>query len=146
MTKSLDAHDETGPTGALAQSARETVDAARQHANQTGEDAKNTVADHVQSAANATEAAREELRPDLPVDPIMDTAVEALSQAAQHLRHTDISTLAQEAGDFAKRNPALVLGGAALIGFAAARFLKAGPAEPPSKQSADPWTDQGGTG
>lgn len=102
---------------------------------------KDAAADHVDALADAASAARDELPDDTMVDPIMDRAVNALGQAANHLRNSDIGSLTREVGEFARRNPALALGGAALVGFAAARFLKAGSARNATTSQTDPWTN-----
>ncbi len=48
-----------------------------------------------------------------------------LSQAAEMIRGKDLGDLVGDVTLFARRNPALFLGGAALLGFAAARMMKA---------------------
>lgn len=48
-----------------------------------------------------------------------------LSQAAEMIRGKDLGALVDDVTLFARRNPALFLGGAALLGFAAARLMKA---------------------
>lgn len=54
-----------------------------------------------------------------------DYLADSLLEAADRIRAQDLDSVAREARDFARRNPAVVLGGAALLGFAAARLLKA---------------------
>lgn len=56
-----------------------------------------------------------------------------LGHAADVIRQQDLGTLAEDFNAFARRNPAVVIGGAALLGFAAARLLKA------SDRRADPY-------
>ena len=48
-----------------------------------------------------------------------------LTQAADMIRGKDLGSLVDDVTLFARRNPALFLGGAALLGFAAARMMKA---------------------
>lgn len=48
-----------------------------------------------------------------------------LSQAADMIRNKDLGAIVDDVTLFARRNPALFLGGAALLGFAAARMMKA---------------------
>ncbi len=48
-----------------------------------------------------------------------------LTQAADMIRGKDLGELVDDVTEFARRNPALFLGGAALLGFAAARMMKA---------------------
>ncbi|WP_179378794.1 hypothetical protein [Jannaschia marina] len=54
-----------------------------------------------------------------------DYLADNLMHAADRIRAQDLDSIAHDASDFARRNPAVVLGGAALLGFAAARLLKA---------------------
>lgn len=124
----------------LSDAAERTADTVKQSAAQEAEHAKDRVADHVSAVADATEAARDELPDGSMADPLLDQAVAALGQVADHLKDRDLNTLAADVGEFAKRNPALALGGAALVGFAAARFLKAGSAPRPSTQNDDLWS------
>lgn len=48
-----------------------------------------------------------------------------LSEAARSIRETDLSHLADDVATFARRQPLLFFGGAALLGFAAGRMIKA---------------------
>lgn len=50
---------------------------------------------------------------------------ENLSSAAHALREADLSTIQHDVTDFARRNPLVFFGGAAALGFLAARALKA---------------------
>ncbi len=121
------------------------IASARQQMTDGVKNAADTVkadaANEVSNVAEAAEAARDTLPEDHVADPMLDHAVQALGQVAEHLKSTDIDALAHQASDFARRNPALVLGGAALLGFAAARFLKAGPQRAVATAPQDPWTD-----
>jgi len=47
-----------------------------------------------------------------------------VSRASQYLRDTEIEQLGRDAQAFAQQNPAIVIGGAFLLGFALARFFK----------------------
>jgi len=42
---------------------------------------------------------------------------------AHRLRHSDLSGVMEQTGDFARRNPLLFFGGAAALGFAATRLM-----------------------
>jgi hypothetical protein len=70
----------------------------------------------------------EQLRTDQPqVAGFADAAAGQVERASEFVRHTDLNGLVQEAEDFARRQPALFLGGALVLGLAASRFLKASP-------------------
>ncbi|WP_299658331.1 hypothetical protein [uncultured Tateyamaria sp.] len=122
-----------------AEAGQQAADSLKSAAEQQVGDATDTAAARVENVAQATSAARSELPADSPVDPLLGQAVDALGQVAEHLRHADIQSLTRDVGDYAKRHPVLALGGAALVGFAAARFLKAG--TPPDRKAlaGDPW-------
>ena len=56
-----------------------------------------------------------------------DTAASQVDKAAEFVRETDFKGLIREAEGFARRQPAVFLGGALALGLLAARFLKASP-------------------
>lgn len=93
--------------------------------------------DHLADAAHAAADA-------YPRDSLVSQALGDLGSTVEGLTAQFRDKPAQEILDdvalFARRNPLLFLGGAALAGFAAARFLKAGPAEPRHVADTDPWT------
>lgn len=131
---------ETPVASKLSHAAQRTAESAKHAAQHEAEQAKDRVADQVSAVADATETARDELPEASIVNPLLDQAVAALGQAADHLKHRDLNRLAEDAADFTRRNPALALGAAALVGFAAARFLKAGPAPRHPADCDDPWS------
>ncbi len=136
MTQTTDANDiKDKMTDAGAQVAADI----KQSASHAVSDATDTVAERVENVADATAAARDELHGDSPVDPVLGQAVDVLGQVAEHLRGADLNSVARDVSDLAKRHPVLALGGAALVGFAAARFLKAGPAPDRETLAGDPW-------
>ena len=53
-----------------------------------------------------------------------------LEQATNYLRDKDIDAVTQDVQAFARRNPAVFIGGAFLLGIAVARFLKSSEAAP----------------
>lgn len=64
-----------------------------------------------------------------------DTAARQLEQLSNYLRETDPIQLVQEAENFARREPAIFIGGAFLLGLVAARFLKSSPPAPPQHRT-----------
>ncbi|KUF10581.1 hypothetical protein [Pseudoponticoccus marisrubri] len=116
-------------------------DMAHEKADETVGAARDRAQDELRSARSATDAAAEEL-------PEGSLQAEALSQASglldtavASLNDVDFDTLAQDVSHFARRNPLLFLGGAALAGFAAARFLKAGDGSTARRApTQDPWS------
>jgi len=142
----------------MAQSSN-LADKARQHAAELGEQAQETVtqeaiaqahsaqsaaAGKISEAANATEAAADQFDPGSPQAEAMRQVADQIEDVAAKLRDADVRQIANEATEYARRNPLLFLGGAALAGFAAARFLKArdpAPTHRAAGMSSDPWTD-----
>jgi hypothetical protein len=61
---------------------------------------------------------------------LLDEAASQVERLSGYLQHNDLNRLVRDAESFARRQPALFLGGAFLIGLVGARFLKSSrPAE-----------------
>lgn len=101
-------------------------DAAVTGAAAGAENAKNRAADEVSSVATALRRASHELRAGSPQERSFGQVAEVLAEMSDGLRDKDLRDLVSEASGYARRNPMAFLGGAALLGFAAARFAKAG--------------------
>jgi len=56
-----------------------------------------------------------------------NNAAQKLEQAARYFETSDLQTMRRDAESFARRNPAVFLGGAFVLGMLAARFLKSSP-------------------
>ncbi len=87
--------------------------------------AKSSVADEMSGVASALRSAAEEMRSGSPQERTFGQIAEGLADASDALRDKDLSTIVRDATQFARSNPLVFLGGAALIGFAATRFAKA---------------------
>lgn len=87
--------------------------------------AKSSVADEVSGVASALRTAAEEMRSGSPQERTFGQIAEGLADASDAVRDKDLSTMVQDVSAFARKNPMVFLGGAALIGFAATRFAKA---------------------
>ena len=120
----------------LGAQAKET---ATQEAVARADEAKNTAAYKVQQAANAADSAAGEFDPNSPQAQAINQVAERIEDVAAQLRTADVRDLADQATDFARKNPALFIGAAALAGFAAARFLKARAPESIARETTDPW-------
>ncbi|MGY3438045.1 MULTISPECIES: hypothetical protein [unclassified Marinovum] len=114
---------------ALADSARETAtdmaQTAAQQAQDTAEHAKDSVAHDVSGVATALRSAAKDMRSGSPQERTIGQLAEGLAEVSDAIRDKDLGTIVRDANDLARRNPALFLGGAALLGFAATRFAKA---------------------
>ena len=128
------AKDHASDLGAQAK-ATATQEAAA-HADQ----AKHNAATKAQKVANAADAAARELDPTSARAQAVQHVADHIEDVATKLRTADVRELAGQATDMARRNPFLFMGGAAIAGFAAARFLKAREPQPAhDAQASDPW-------
>jgi hypothetical protein len=84
--------------------------------------------DLLAQVAGAVRQSGEQLRSEQPqVAGFADTAARQVDRVSQYLRQTDVQGLVRETEGFARRQPAVFLGGALAIGLIASRFLKASP-------------------
>ncbi|PLS22950.1 hypothetical protein [Neptunicoccus cionae] len=113
----------------LAGQAKETANSAAQTAAnaavQQADNAKASVADEVSGVASALRTAAGEMRNGSPQERTFGQMAEGLADASDALRDKDLGTMVEDVTHFARKNPLLFLGGAALLGFAATRFAKA---------------------
>lgn len=105
-----------------AASAAET---AKKEAQARAEMAKEGVADEVRTVASALRDASKELRSGTPHERAIGQMAGTLADASDAIRNQDLGDMVNSVSDFARKNPAMFLGSAALLGFAAARFAKA---------------------
>jgi hypothetical protein len=88
--------------------------------------AQDTAADEVKSVASALRTAADELRSGSPQERTFGQLADGLADASDALREKDLGEMMGELNRFARANPVVFLGGAALLGFVATRFAKAG--------------------
>ncbi|MEL6566165.1 MAG: hypothetical protein AAFQ59_17120 [Pseudomonadota bacterium] len=124
----------------LADQAADTVSAT---ARAKAEEVRDGAAAEVQKTADAAAASMDTLDAGSVQAQVVEQLAGTLEQLAGQIRTTDIDRTARAVTDFASRNPALFVGGAALAGFAATRFFKA---RGRSEQTYlghddDPWND-----
>jgi len=105
--------------------ARTLAGDARSMAHDRAETYKNTAAGEATKVADALRKASDDLRDGSPQERAVGEIAAGLAGVADTIRDRDIGDLISDATDFARRNPAAFLGGAALLGFAASRFAKA---------------------
>ena len=122
----------------MAQDAKEHVTAAaRDHAEQ----ARDQTARTVENAGHAAEAAGQEFNSDTLQAAALEQIGAQISSVAAQLRGKPIDEMVDDVAVFARKNPLLFLGGAALAGFATARFLKSGDNSARTDDDADdPWS------
>jgi ElaB/YqjD/DUF883 family membrane-anchored ribosome-binding protein len=106
-------------TGLIDQAGRTAQAQANHTLNQAG-DALSQVARAVRDAGDGLREQRPEIAG------IADTAAERVDQAATYLRQHEPQELIDSATDFARRQPALVIGGALVAGLVLGRLLRSG--------------------
>jgi hypothetical protein len=85
-------------------------------------------ADMLDQVSQAIRQSGDQMRDQQPqIASLADTAAQQVDKASQFFRQTDFQGLVREAEDFARRQPAMFLGGAFALGLVASRFLKASP-------------------
>jgi hypothetical protein len=130
------AKKEKGPAGNqdLLQEAKQTtnevVSQVQQQANSQLNRQKETTASELSTVVNAVRRFGETLNNE-GNGPIArfaaqygDKAANSLDRAARYLREQDPKQLLNDVQDFGRRQPALLIGGAFLLGFAGARIIK----------------------
>lgn len=122
--------DEIREKGAeAAQSARDTArsyaEQARSQAYAQGEHYRDYAADETGKVAEALRRASQDLSSGSPQERFVGQIADGVADAADRMRGMSLNDIARDTSTFARTHPAAFLGGAALIGFAAARFLKA---------------------
>jgi hypothetical protein len=120
---------------ATQQAVSQAVDTARQQATTTLAQRKSTATQTLSKAADALQQSSQQLQSQNEgmAAQAIDTVAQRLQGAAGYLENRDIGQLLGEAEDFTRRNTALVLGGAFLVGLGLARFLKSSQPSPPRR-------------
>ena len=110
---------------------------------------KNRAADGLGGIADVFRSASNELRNDNEtVAQYVDMASDQLRRFANHIRERGVSDMFDDVNRFARRNPAVFIGGAFLLGIGIARFMKASAARDRSYRdfsSTDPMTAGSGS-
>ena len=112
-------------TEAAKETAREYAEKAREEAYHRGEAYRDYAADETGKVAAALRKASDDLSEGSPQERMIGRIADEVADAADRMRGMTIDDVLGETNDFARRHPGAFLAGAALVGFAAARFLKA---------------------
>ena len=105
-----------GAAEAALDVAASRIESAREKVAETGE----TVGAKLREAADADDAAALQAR-------VLGSLADGISAASSRVRDLSLSEIAEEMRVMARRHPGLFVAGAAVAGFAVARFLRAGP-------------------
>ncbi|MGR3465924.1 hypothetical protein [Limimaricola sp.] len=105
--------------------ARDMANEARERAYEYGRDYKDEAANETSKIANALRKAADDLHDGSPQERVFAKLADTVADTADGMREMELDEMAYAVNDFARRNSAAFLGGAALLGFVAARFMKA---------------------
>lgn len=125
----------------FGRAAEEARTMAQDEAGRRAEAGKAHLADEGRRLADSLHEAAGAQRRDSPRARILDRMAESVAEASDELRGQSVGRLLGEAEDFARRHPGAFVASAALLGFAATRFMRASPPAT-SAQSADRMTGE----
>src|SRR5918997_4486261 len=125
--------------GQAQDQAMKLVDTARQQATSQIGMQQQRLAGTLNTVATALHDASREMRKqdEGPIADYVDTAASQVEHFANMLREQDLEQLMTTTAQFARRQPALFLGAAFAVGFAATRFLRSSPQSGGQMRSAD---------
>jgi hypothetical protein len=136
--------------GDLRDAAVSSLDEAKSAATEKAGEVKVQAADEISRTARGLEAAAEEMEGSPLQQDLLREAADGLRQIAHAVEGKSLGRMAAELSEFGRQNPVAYLGGAALVGFALARFARAStPAETDASSSrfdAGPQSQFGATG
>lgn len=110
---------------ALKNEGAQDADTAKSSIENAGEAAKHKVAAQAQDTSTRVREAGDAFGDGSFAQVAATQIADNLSSAADAVRGTDLGDLQSDVTEFARRNPALFLGGAAALGFVLARAAKA---------------------
>ena len=114
--------------------AREAIAGVRQGAAEQTEVARDAAVEGIDSTARGLEIAAEEMEGSPVPQDMLREAAKGLRQISQSIQGKSLGTIVEDLSEFGRRNPAAFLGGAALAGFALARFARASAPEPKPRE------------
>jgi hypothetical protein len=106
--------------------ARNTLQQARERAGSSLGESKGQIADQFGTIAGALRRTTEHLRSEdqQRIAGLTETVSRQVDQVANYLRNKDASAMRADLENLARRQPAIMIGGALVLGLIGARFLK----------------------
>jgi hypothetical protein len=106
--------------------AKNTLQQARDRASSSLGESKGQFADQVRNIADALRRTTEHLRSEdqQRIAGLTDTVARQVEQVADYLSNKDARAMRQDLENLARRQPAVMIGGALVLGLIGARFLK----------------------
>ena len=105
--------------------ARDAADTIASEAESYADQAKGAAADEVGGVASALRTAADDLRSGSPQERTFGQIADTLADASDAIRDKDLGEIMGSLNGFARKNPVIFMGTAALVGFAATRFVEA---------------------
>lgn len=109
----------------VKETARDYAERAKDEVQARAEEYRGYAATEAGRVASALRRASHDLSSGSPQERFIGQIADGVADAADRMRSMTLTDVARDTNDFARRNPAAFLGGAALLGFAVARFVKA---------------------
>ena len=143
MTDETDTIASSPPRPGIGDTMRDAATAAREHAGDLKETARSALDDATAAVADQTagardqavgeidrtarglEAAADEMQGSPFQQDLLREAADGLKQISRAIEGKSVGAIVEGLSDFGRRNPLAYLGGAALAGFALARFARA---------------------
>jgi hypothetical protein len=106
--------------------AKSTFQQAKERAGSSLGESKGQLADQVGAMATALRRTTEHLRSEdqTRIAGLTETLTRQIDQVSNYLRNKDAAAMRQDLENMARRQPAIAIGGALLLGLIGARFLK----------------------
>jgi ElaB/YqjD/DUF883 family membrane-anchored ribosome-binding protein len=122
----------------LRDAARSTLSDARDAVEKRSEAAKGQAADEIERTAAGLEAAADEMEGSRLQQELLREAADGLKQISRAVAGKSVGQMVEDLSEFGRRNPLAYMGGAALAGFALARFARAAAPVPETGDYARP--------
>lgn len=103
----------------------EGMDKARERVMSSSEDAKNNAAEEIGRTADALDTAASEVDEGSVQQQLLREAADGLTRISGSMKGKNLGDIVGDISQFGREHPAAFLGGAALAGFALARFARA---------------------
>ena len=118
--------------------ARAVGEAVGTKVEQVADRARQTGAEGVKGAAHTADAVADQIEGQSPlIADYVRGAAQKIDRLADDLREKKVGDLLSSAAEFGRSQPVMMVAGAALVGFALSRLIKAGVASPPTTDEDD---------
>jgi len=133
----------TEKIGELRDAAQSKIEDAKSAAMEKTDQVKGKAADEIDRTAHGLEAAAEEMEGSPLQQDLLREAADGLKQIARAVQGKSVGEMVSGLSDFGRQNPLAYLGGAALAGFALARFARASSSGTSGGYQASPFAQSG---